>query len=54
MAGVPNSVYYAEGFGGNFIMIDNDHDIVVAVRWLDSDKIGELMDLIIKSIENSK
>jgi len=54
MAGVPNSVYYAEGFGGNFIMIDNDHDLVVAVRWLDSDKIGELMNLIIKSIENSK
>ncbi len=54
MAGVPNSVYNAEGFGGNFIMIDNDHDLVVAVRWLDSDKIGELMNLIIKSIENSK
>jgi len=54
MQGVPGSVYSAEGFGGNYIIIDNEHDLVVVVRWIESDKIGELMNLIIKSIENNK
>jgi CubicO group peptidase (beta-lactamase class C family) len=54
MQGVPGSVYSAEGFGGNFIIIDNEHNLVVVVRWLESDKIGELMSLIKTSIENNK
>jgi CubicO group peptidase (beta-lactamase class C family) len=54
MEGVSNSIYSAEGFGGNFIIIDDEHDMVVVVRWLESDKIGELMSLIEKSIENNK
>jgi CubicO group peptidase (beta-lactamase class C family) len=54
MEGVPGSIYYAEGFGGNFIIIDNEHDMVVVVRWLESDKIGERRSLIEKSIENNK
>ena len=49
---IPSSVYYAEGFGGNFIIIDNEHDLVVVARWLDSDKPGELLNLIIKAVEN--
>ena len=50
--GIPSSVYYAEGFGGNYIMVDNEHDLVVVARWLDSDKSGELLNLIIKAVEN--
>jgi Beta-lactamase class C and other penicillin binding proteins len=49
--GVPSNVYYAEGFGGNYVIIDNTHDLVVVARWLDTDKTGELLNLIIKSIE---
>lgn len=48
---VPTSIYYAEGFGGNYIIVDNSHDLVVVARWLDTDKTGELLNLIIKSIE---
>lgn len=48
---VPTSVYYAEGFGGNFIIVDNEHDIVVVARWLDSDKPGELLNLVIKAVD---
>ena len=47
---VPAAVYYAEGFGGNYIIIDNQHDLVVVARWLDTDKTAELLNLIIKSI----
>jgi len=52
--GVPESVYYAAGFGGNYIIIDNEHDLLVVARWMDGAKIGELMALLIQSIENKK
>jgi len=49
---VSKKVYYADGFGGNYIVIDNEHDLVIVVRWLDSTKLGELVKLIISSVEN--
>lgn len=51
LAGLSPELFYADGFGGNYIVVDNQHDLVVAVRWLDTDKLGELMKLITKSIE---
>ena len=41
-AGVPASVFYASGFGGNYIIIDREHDLVIVTRWLAPAKIGEL------------
>lgn len=29
----PKTMYSAEGFGGNFIVVDYEHDLVVALRW---------------------
>jgi hypothetical protein len=54
LTGVPKDIYYAAGFGYNYILIDNQHDLVVAVRWIDPDKIGYLMSIVIKSIEKNK
>lgn len=34
----PESVYYAAGFGGNYIVVDNEHDLVVVVRWVGSSR----------------
>ncbi len=48
---VPASTYYAAGFGGNFIIIDDEHDLLVVTRWIDDKKIGEFMALVNKSIE---
>jgi len=53
-SGVPASVYYAEGFGGNYIIIDKENDIVVVARWLDTNKTGEFLKLILKSVENKE
>ena len=50
--GVSPKVYYAAGFGGNYIIIDEAHDLVVVTRWMDSDKIGDLVNLIIRSVED--
>lgn len=51
LGNVSKKIYSADGFGGNFIVVDNEHDLVIVVRWLESNKIGELVRLIISSIE---
>ncbi len=48
---VSPAIYYAAGFGGNYIVVDNEHDLVVVARWMDDNKMGELMKLIIQSID---
>jgi CubicO group peptidase (beta-lactamase class C family) len=49
--GVSSKVYYASGFGGNYIIVDSEHDLVVVARWIDGDKIGDVLNLVVKSIE---
>ena len=49
-AAVSSKVYSAQGAGGNYIIVDSEHDLVVVARWIDDSKIGEVMGLIIKSI----
>lgn len=41
--GLSEDIYYAAGFGGNFIVIDKANDLVVVTRWLEPNKIGEFM-----------
>lgn len=45
-------VYYALGFGGNYIIIDKEHELVVVARWMDDSKMGDVLDLITRSLEN--
>lgn len=49
--GVPDHVFYAAGFGGNYIVVDQENDLVVVLRWMDSSRLGELMGLIYASME---
>ncbi|MBT1450314.1 beta-lactamase family protein [Glaciecola sp. XM2] len=37
------SLFYAAGFGGNFIVIDREHDVVIVTRWLEPSQIGEFV-----------
>ncbi len=30
----PESAYYAAGFGGNYVYVDNQHDLVIVLRWI--------------------
>lgn len=43
---VSSSVYYAAGFGGNYIIVDKEHDLLVVVRWIDDDKLDAFMELV--------
>lgn len=49
--GLSENIFYAAGFGGNFIVIDKENDLVVVTRWLEPSKIGEFMKLVNKSID---
>ena len=44
--GLSENIYYAAGFGGNFIVIDKENDMVVVTRWLEPSKISTLMQKI--------
>ena len=41
--GLSENIYYAAGFGGNFIVIDKENDLVVVTRWLEPRKVSEFM-----------
>ena len=48
---VPETVYYAAGFGGNYIVIDQENDLVIVTRWLEPSKLGEFVKLVIEAID---
>jgi hypothetical protein len=50
--GTSGEIYSAQGFGGNYIIIDEKNDLVVVTRWLDDSKVSDLMGLIWKAMEN--
>ena len=47
---VPDHVFYAAGFGGNFIVIDRQKNLVVVTRWLEPSKIEEFMNLLYQNL----
>lgn len=49
--GLSENIYYAAGFGGNFIVIDKEKNLVVVTRWLEPSKIGEFMTKVEKSFD---
>ncbi|MFX0555969.1 serine hydrolase domain-containing protein [Maribacter sp. CXY002] len=48
--GLSENIFYAAGFGGNFIVIDKENDLVVVTRWLEPYKIAEFMNLVNASL----
>jgi len=49
LGNVSKKIYSADGFGGNFIVVDNEHDLVIVARWLEPNKIGEFVRLVINA-----
>lgn len=50
MEGWSEDLFYAAGFGGNFIVIDKEHDLVVVTRWLEPGKIEDFMATLLKAL----
>jgi len=49
---LPESIYYAAGFGGNYIVIIPTQRMVVVTRWLEPGKLGELVGLILATVND--
>ncbi|WP_424961867.1 serine hydrolase domain-containing protein [Ekhidna sp.] len=49
--GLPDHLFYAAGFGGNFIVVDQEKDLVIVTRWLEPSKIGELVSIIYEGVD---
>ena len=47
---VSSDLYFAAGFGGNYIVIDQANDLVIVTRWMDDAKMGEFMKLVEQSL----
>lgn len=50
LEGWSEDLYYAAGFGGNFIVIDKEHEIVVVTRWLEPGKIEDFMIKLLEAL----
>ncbi|WP_298531130.1 serine hydrolase [uncultured Algibacter sp.] len=48
---VSDKIFYAAGFGGNFIIIDKKHNVVVVTRWLEPKKVEEFMQKLTKALD---
>lgn len=47
---VPDHLYYAAGFGGNYIIVDEENDLVIVTRWLDGGVLGEFVEKIYEGL----
>ena len=47
--GLSESIYYGAGFGGNYVVIIPDEQIVIVTRWMSSSKIGEFVQKVINA-----
>lgn len=50
--GVPEHLYYAAGFGGNYIIIDKEQDLVIVTRWLQPSEAGAFVKLVMEAFQD--
>jgi CubicO group peptidase (beta-lactamase class C family) len=50
MEGVGQEVYYAAGFGGNYIVIDKQNDLVIVTRWLEPRYLKDFLNKVYSSL----
>lgn len=46
MENLDEHIFYAAGFGGNFIVIDQEKDLVIVTRWLEPGKLEAFLELL--------
>jgi hypothetical protein len=49
---LPKDLFYADGVGGNYIVVDRAHELLIVTRWMDEDrdKLGKLIAMVVESI----
>lgn len=48
---VPESVFWASGFGGNYIVVDQENKLVIVTRWLEPSKMKDMLKLVYEALE---
>ena len=48
---IPEHVYFAAGFGGNYIIIDKVNLLVVVTRWLEPSQLDGFQDILWRAFE---
>ncbi len=51
MENIDRDIFYAAGFGGNFIVVDQENNLVIVTRWLEPSKLEDFLNLIYKNIQ---
>ncbi len=49
MENIDTHIFYAAGFGGNFIVVDQKNNMVIVTRWLEPSKLEDFLNLIYKN-----
>lgn len=49
--GASNSLFYASGMGGNYVVVDRERDIVIVLRWVNPSKFPEVTGMIMNAIK---
>ncbi|MEX0649344.1 MAG: serine hydrolase [Balneolaceae bacterium] len=50
--GVPDHVFYAAGFGGNYIIVDQQNDLLIVLRWISNSALEEFVGRVYSSLES--
>jgi CubicO group peptidase (beta-lactamase class C family) len=51
LGNVSKVIYYAAGYGGNYIVIDHEHDLVMVLRWMDTKKLNDFIAIVESALE---
>jgi len=51
MNNLSNNGFYAAGFGGNYIIVEPDHDLVIVLRWCEPSKGNKALGLIKEALK---
>jgi CubicO group peptidase (beta-lactamase class C family) len=46
-------IFSAVGFGGNYVTVDQEHDLVVVARWLDDSIANKVLMMVLDSVESN-
>jgi hypothetical protein len=46
----PASAFWAAGFGGNYIYVDQENDLLIVLRWVPA--LEEVVEAVMSAIEN--
>jgi len=51
MSNLSENGFYAAGFGGNYIIVEPDHDLVIVFRWCEPRLTNKALGLIKASLQ---